>query len=105
MRFDTIWLDARLATLSPDRGCLGRCRARRSAAAAGVLHTQVRWRNCDRLGCDQSHRRGRALDHAGLIDCHTTSSMPEIGRMNSSCALRAPPYGRSRGRAAALSPR
>jgi len=37
MRFDTIWLDARLATLSPDRGGLGVVERGAVAAAAGRI--------------------------------------------------------------------
>ncbi len=73
MRFDTIWLDARLATLAPGRPGLGHRRARRGRRA-GRPH-RLRGSGggaADRLGCDRSASRldGRWIT-PGLIDCHT----------------------------------
>ena len=72
MRFDTIWLDARLATLSPDRGGLGVVERGAVAAAAGriayagpMAELPTGWDATNRIAVD-----GRWIT-PGLIDCHT----------------------------------
>jgi imidazolonepropionase len=72
MRFDTIWLDARLATLSPDRPGLGVIERGAVAAAAGriafagpMAELPAGWNATDRIALD-----GRWIT-PGLIDCHT----------------------------------
>jgi imidazolonepropionase len=72
MRFDTIWLDARLATLSPDRGGLGVVERGAVAAAAGriafagpLADLPTGWDATTRIAVD-----GRWIT-PGLIDCHT----------------------------------
>jgi imidazolonepropionase len=72
MRFDTIWLDARLATLSPDRPGLGMIERGAVAAAAGriafagpMAELPAGWDATDRIALD-----GRWIT-PGLIDCHT----------------------------------
>jgi imidazolonepropionase len=72
MRFDTIWLDARLATLSPDRAGLGVVERGAVAAAAGrvayagpVADLPSGWDAIERVPLD-----GRWIT-PGLIDCHT----------------------------------
>jgi imidazolonepropionase len=72
MRFDTIWLDARLATLSPDRPGLGVIERGAVAAAAGriafagpMAELPAGWDAIDRIALD-----GRWIT-PGLIDCHT----------------------------------
>jgi imidazolonepropionase len=72
MRFDTIWLDARLATLSPDHGGLGVVERGAVATAAGALRSRVRWRTCRPAGMRATASRcdGRWIT-PGLIDCHT----------------------------------
>jgi imidazolonepropionase len=72
MRFDTIWLDARLATLSPDRPGLGLIERGAIAASAGriafagpMAELPAGWDAIERIAVD-----GRWLT-PGLIDCHT----------------------------------
>src|SRR5919198_5850784 len=72
MRFDTIWLDARLATLSPDRPGLGVIERGAVAAIAGriafagpMAELPTGWDAIDRVAVD-----GRWIT-PGLIDCHT----------------------------------
>jgi imidazolonepropionase len=72
MRFDTIWLDARLATLSPDRPGLGVVERGAVAAAGGriafagpMAELPGSWDAVNRIGVD-----GRWIT-PGLIDCHT----------------------------------
>src|SRR5215831_19152113 len=72
MRFDTIWLDARLATLSPNRPGLGVVEHGAVAAAAGriafagpMAELPPGWDAVHRLALD-----GRWIT-PGLIDCHT----------------------------------
>jgi imidazolonepropionase len=72
MRFDTIWLDARLATLSPERPGLGVIESGAVAAAAGriafagpMAELPAGWDATDRIALD-----GRWIT-PGLIDCHT----------------------------------
>ena len=72
MRFDTIWLDAHLATLSPDRAGLGVVERGAVAAAAGrvayagpVADLPSGWDAIERVPLD-----GRWIT-PGLIDCHT----------------------------------
>src|SRR5262245_22418601 len=72
MRFDTIWLDARLATLSPDRPGLGVVEHGAVAAAAGrtafarpMADLPAGWDAVNRIALD-----GRWIT-PGLIDCHT----------------------------------
>ena len=72
MRFDTIWLDARLATLSPDRAGLGVVERGAVAAAAGriayagpIAELPSSWDATERVPLD-----GRWIT-PGLIDCHT----------------------------------
>jgi imidazolonepropionase len=72
MRFDTIWLDARLATLSPDRPGLGVVEHGAVAAAAGriafagpMAELPAGWDAVNRIALD-----GRWIT-PGLIDCHT----------------------------------
>jgi imidazolonepropionase len=72
MRFDTIWLDARLATLSPDRPGLGVIERAAVAAVAGriafagpMAELPAGWDAVDRIAVD-----GRWI-MPGLIDCHT----------------------------------
>lgn len=72
MRFDTIWLDARLATLSPDRAGLGVVERGAVAASAGriafagaMADLPARWDAVERIAVD-----GRWIT-PGLIDCHT----------------------------------
>jgi imidazolonepropionase len=72
MRFDTIWLDARLATLSPLRGGLGVIERGAVAAADGriafagsMAELPTGWDAAERVALD-----GRWIT-PGLIDCHT----------------------------------
>src|SRR5215831_6380004 len=72
MRFDTIWLDARLATLSPNRPGLGVVEHGAVAAAAGriafagpMAELPPGWDAVNRVALD-----GRWIT-PGLIDCHT----------------------------------
>jgi imidazolonepropionase len=72
MRFDTIWLDARLATLSPDRPGLGvvehgavATAEGRIAFAGAMADLPAGWDAVERLAVD-----GRWIT-PGLIDCHT----------------------------------
>jgi imidazolonepropionase len=72
MRFDTIWLDARLATLSPERPGLGVIESGAVAAAAGriafagpMAELPAGWDATERIALD-----GRWIT-PGLIDCHT----------------------------------
>jgi imidazolonepropionase len=72
MRFDTIWLGARLATLSPDRPGLGVIERGAVAAAQGriafagpMAELPAAWDATDRIALD-----GRWIT-PGLIDCHT----------------------------------
>jgi len=72
MRFDTIWLDARLATLSPDRPGLGVVEHGAVAAAAGriafagpMAELPAGWDAVNRIALD-----GRWIT-PGLVDCHT----------------------------------
>jgi imidazolonepropionase len=72
MRFDRIWLDARLATLSPDRAGLGvvahgavAASAGRIAFAGAMADLPTGWDAVERVGVD-----GRWIT-PGLIDCHT----------------------------------
>jgi imidazolonepropionase len=72
MRFDTIWLDARLATLLPDRPGLGVIERGAVAAAAGriafagpMAELPAGWDATERIALD-----GRWIT-PGLIDCHT----------------------------------
>jgi len=72
MRFDTIWLDARLATLSPDRTGLGLVERGAVATAAGriafagpMAELPTDWDASNRIPLD-----GRWIT-PGLIDCHT----------------------------------
>ena len=73
MRFDTIWLDARLATLAP-----GRARARASWSAArspprtAGSRSRVRRRSCRPAGMRARASASTAAgSRPGLIDCHT----------------------------------
>jgi imidazolonepropionase len=72
MRFDTIWLDARLATLAPGRPGLGviergavAAKDGRIAFAGPVAELPAGWDAANRVGLD-----GRWVT-PGLIDCHT----------------------------------
>jgi imidazolonepropionase len=72
MRFDTIWLDARLATLEPGRPGLGvieraavAAKDGRIAFAGPVAELPAGWDAVNRVGLD-----GRWVT-PGLIDCHT----------------------------------
>ncbi len=72
MRFDTIWLDARLATLAPGRAGLGVIERGAVAAKDGrivfagpVAELPTGWDAVKRVGLD-----GRWVT-PGLIDCHT----------------------------------
>ena len=72
MRFDTIWLDARLATLAPGRAGLGLVERGAVAAAQGrivfagpMAELPSGWDAIDRVALD-----GRWIT-PGLIDCHT----------------------------------
>jgi imidazolonepropionase len=72
MRFDTIWLDARLATLAPARSGLGviergavAARDGRIVFAAAASDLPTGWDAIERIGLD-----GRWVT-PGLIDCHT----------------------------------
>ena len=72
MRFDTIWLDARLATLSPGRGGLGvvergavAAQDGRIAFAGPMAELPTGWDATNRIAVD-----GRWIT-PGLIDCHT----------------------------------
>jgi imidazolonepropionase len=72
MRFDTIWLDAHLATLSPERPGLGVIESGAVAAAAGRIafagptaELPAGWDATERIALD-----GRWIT-PGLIDCHT----------------------------------
>src|SRR5882757_2863314 len=72
MRFDTIWLDARLATLAPGRAGLGvvergavAATAGRIAFAGSIADLPTGWNAADRIALD-----GRWVT-PGLIDCHT----------------------------------
>jgi imidazolonepropionase len=72
MRFDTIWLDARLATLAPDRPGLGviergavAAKDGRIAFAGLVAELPIGWDAEHRFALD-----GRWIT-PGLIDCHT----------------------------------
>ena len=72
MRFDTIWLDARLATLSPDHGGLGVVERGAVATAAGriafagpMADLPAGWDASNPVALD-----GRWIT-PGLIDCHT----------------------------------
>jgi len=72
MRFDRIWLDARLATLTPDRPGLGEIAhgavalyGERIAYAGPVADLPADWDAAERIPLD-----GRWIT-PGLIDCHT----------------------------------
>jgi imidazolonepropionase len=72
MQFDTIWLDARLATLAPDRTGLGIIEAAAVAAKTGriafagaIADLPAGWDAVERVKLD-----GRWIT-PGLIDCHT----------------------------------
>jgi imidazolonepropionase len=72
MRFDTIWLDARLATLAPDRPGLGlvergavAAKDGRIAFAGPAAELPSGWDAAERVSLD-----GRWIT-PGLIDCHT----------------------------------
>src|SRR4051794_11083662 len=72
MRFDTIWHDARLATLEPDRPGLGviengavAAKDGRIAFAGAMAHLPAGWDAVRRVALD-----GRWIT-PGLIDCHT----------------------------------
>jgi imidazolonepropionase len=72
MRFDTIWLDARLATLAPGRPGLGviersavAAKDGRIAFAGPAAQLPIGWDAANRVGLD-----GRWVT-PGLIDCHT----------------------------------
>jgi imidazolonepropionase len=72
MRFDTIWLDARLATLTPDRPGLGivergaiAAKDGRIAFAGPMAELPGGWDAINRVVLD-----GRWVT-PGLIDCHT----------------------------------
>jgi imidazolonepropionase len=72
MRFDTIWLDARLATLAPGRAGLGVVERGAVAATAGriafagpMAELPTGWDATQRIALD-----GRWIT-PGLIDCHT----------------------------------
>jgi imidazolonepropionase len=72
MRFDTIWLDARLATLAPGRTGLGvvergaiAAKDGRIAFAGPQAELPTGWNAVDRVGLE-----GRWVT-PGLIDCHT----------------------------------
>jgi imidazolonepropionase len=72
MRFDTIWLDARLATLSPHRSGLGAVEGGAVAAVEGRIafagptaELPAGWDAVERVAVD-----GRWIT-PGLIDCHT----------------------------------
>src|SRR5919201_787940 len=72
MRFDTVWLDARLATLSPKVAGLGLVERGAVAALDGRIafagplrELPARWDAQQRVGLD-----GRWIT-PGLIDCHT----------------------------------
>jgi imidazolonepropionase len=72
MRFDTIWLDARLATLAPDQPGLGvieggaiAAKDGRIAFAGPVAELPTGWEAESRIALD-----GRWIT-PGLIDCHT----------------------------------
>jgi imidazolonepropionase len=72
MRFDTIWLDARLATLSPERAGLGAVEGGAIAAVQGriafagpMAELPAGWDAVERVALD-----GRWIT-PGLIDCHT----------------------------------
>jgi imidazolonepropionase len=72
MRFDTIWLDARLATLAPGRPGLGviergavAAKDGRIAFAGPAAELPAGWDAANRVGLD-----GRWVT-PGLIDCHT----------------------------------
>jgi imidazolonepropionase len=70
MRFDTIWLDARLATLAPrglgiiERGTVA-AKDGRIAFAGPMAELPTGWDALDRVGLD-----GRWMT-PGLVDCHT----------------------------------
>ncbi len=72
MRFDTIWFDARLATLAPDRAGLGILERGAIAAkdgrivfAAPMAELPTGWDAINRVALD-----GRLVT-PGLVDCHT----------------------------------
>jgi imidazolonepropionase len=72
MRFDTIWLDARLATLAPGRSGLGiiergavAAKDGRIALAARMAELPTGWDAINRIALD-----GRLVT-PGLVDCHT----------------------------------
>src|ERR1700746_564706 len=72
MQFDTIWLDARLATLAPDRTGLGiiepaavAAKSGRIAFAGTMADLPTGWNAVERVKLD-----GRWVT-PGLIDCHT----------------------------------
>src|SRR5215510_15062758 len=72
MRFDSIWLDARLATLGPARGGLGviergavACADGRIAFAGPMAELPSGWDAVNRVALN-----GRWIT-PGLIDCHT----------------------------------
>jgi imidazolonepropionase len=72
MRFDTIWLDARLATLAPGRSGLGivergavAAKDGRIALAAPMAELPTGWDAINRITLD-----GRLVT-PGLVDCHT----------------------------------
>ena len=72
MRLDTLWLDARLATLAPDRPGLGivergavGCRDGRIAFAGALADLPGDWEAERRIALD-----GRWITPA-LVDCHT----------------------------------
>ena len=106
MRFDRIWLNARLATLAPGRHGLGIVERGAVAATDGRIafagpaaELPAGWDAAERIALD-----GRWVT-PGLIDCHTHLVYAATARTSSSCGSQARPTRTSRGPAAASSRR
>jgi imidazolonepropionase len=106
MRFDTIWLDARLGTLAPGGPGLGIVERGAVAAKDGRIAFVGPMAELP-TGWDAFHRV--ALDGRwvtpGLVDCHTHLVYAGTGRASSSCAFLVPHIKRSHRQAAASSRR
>ena len=104
MRFDTIWLDARLATLAPGRPGSASSSAAPSRPRTAASPLPARWPSCRPAGMRPSASSSTAAgSRPGLSIATPTSSMAATARTNSSCGWPARATRRSRAPAAASS--